>query len=92
MGKTYSVAEARAHLPELLDEVEEGSDVQLTRRGRPVAVVLSSQRYEALQSDRPTFSDAYRAFLKRHRPEDIALDDAFFESLRDRTPGRRVKL
>jgi prevent-host-death family protein len=92
MAKSYSVADARARLPDILDEVEAGREVQLTRRGRPVAVVLSAHRYEALRSERTAFGDAYRAFLERHSPEEVGIDPEFFQSLRDRTPGRRVRL
>jgi prevent-host-death family protein len=92
MGKTYSVADARAHLPDILNEVEAGKDVHLTRRGRPVAVVLSPERYEALRRERTTFADAYRAFAERYAPDDIALEPDFFDSRRDRAPGRRVRL
>ncbi len=35
--ETYSVADAKAHLSELLDRVESGEDVVITRRGKPVA-------------------------------------------------------
>ncbi|SRR6266540_4829417 len=92
MGKSYSVADARAHLPDILDEVEAGKEVQLTRRGRPVAVVVSAEKYEALRLDRTTFGDAYRAFAERYAPQDIALEADFFDSLRDRAQGRRVRL
>lgn len=92
MSKTYSVADARAHLPDILDDVEAGKEVQLTRRGRPVAVVLSPERYEALRRERTTFADAYRAFAKRYAPEEVALEPDFFDSLRDRAPGRRIRL
>lgn len=92
MGKSYSVADARAHLPEILNEVEAGKEVQLTRRGRPVAVVLSPERYDALRRERTTFGDAYRAFAERYAPGDIALEPDFFDSLRDRALGRRVRL
>ena len=92
MGKSYSVADARAHLPEILDEIQDGKEVQLTRRGRAVAVVLSPEKYEALRSDRASFADAYRAFAERHAPEEVALEPDFFESLRDRATGRRVRL
>jgi prevent-host-death family protein len=91
MPKTYSLADARAHLPEILDEVEAGQEVELTRRGRPVAVVVSAGRYEALRGERSDFGRAYRAFAERHAPEDIALEADFFDSLRDRQPGRRVR-
>lgn len=92
MGKSYSVADARAHLPDILDEVEAGKEVHLTRRGRPIAVVLSPDRYDALRRERTTFADAYRAFAKRYAPEDVALESDFFDSLRDRAPGRKVRL
>ena len=34
---SYNVAEAKAHLSEILERVESGEEVLLTRRGRPVA-------------------------------------------------------
>jgi prevent-host-death family protein len=92
MSKSYSVADARAHLPEILDEVEAGKDVQLTRRGRPIALVLSAQRYEALRGERAPFADAYHAFLSRHSPKEVGLEAQFFDSLRARDAGRRVRL
>ena len=92
MSKSYSVADARAHLPDILDEVEAGKDVELTRRGCPVAIVLSRDRYEALRQQRTTFADAYRAFADRYAPGDVALEPDFFDSLRDRATGRRVRL
>ena len=92
MSKSYSVADARAHLPDILDDVEAGKDVQLTRRGRAVALVLSPQRYDMLRSEHTNFGDAFRAFLGRHAPEEIGLEPDFFSSIRDREPGRRVRL
>jgi prevent-host-death family protein len=92
MSKSYSVADARAHLPDILDDVEAGKDVQITRRGRLVALVLSPERYEMLRSEHTNFGDAYRAFLGRHMAEEIGLEPGFFDSLRDREPGRRVRL
>ncbi len=92
MSKSYSVADARAHLPEILDDVEAGKDVELTRRGRPVALVLSPQRYEALRGEHAHFGDAYRAFLSRHSPTEVGLEPEFFDSLRARDSGRRVRL
>lgn len=39
-----TVTEARAELPALLDAVEEGHEVTITRHGKPVAVVVSPAR------------------------------------------------
>ncbi|MBI1864961.1 MAG: type II toxin-antitoxin system prevent-host-death family antitoxin [Nitrospirae bacterium] len=35
--RTVSVAEAKVHLSEILNQVETGQEVVITRRGRPVA-------------------------------------------------------
>ncbi|WP_434043034.1 MULTISPECIES: type II toxin-antitoxin system Phd/YefM family antitoxin [Sorangium] len=92
MPKRYSIAEARANLPTIVDEVEAGSTIELTRRGKPIAVVLSRQQYDALRSERPRFSEAYRLFLERFRLEEIGVDRDYFDSLRAAGPGRKVAL
>jgi prevent-host-death family protein len=92
MSKTYSVAAARAHLPEILDAVQAGKDVRLTRRNRPAAVVISAAHYDALRGARTSFATAYMDFLARHTPPDLGFDADFFASLRDTKPGRRVRL
>jgi prevent-host-death family protein len=92
MPRTYSVADARVNLPRILDEVETGMDIRLTRRGHPVAVVMSSQRYEALAGAHARFDTAYRDFLERHSAGDLDLDAEFFDGLRDARPARRVRL
>ena len=35
-----SVSEARANLPEVLDRVERGEEITITRHGRPAAILL----------------------------------------------------
>jgi prevent-host-death family protein len=43
MTRDVSVAEAKAHLSELLAAVESGEIVRITRRGKPVAVLTAVQ-------------------------------------------------
>jgi prevent-host-death family protein len=90
MWKTYSVADARARLSSILDDVEAGSEVRLTRRGRPVAVVLCPKKYDVLRSGRANFRDLYRAFVAHHAPEEIGLEPSLFALIRDRGAGRRA--
>jgi prevent-host-death family protein len=52
-----TISEARAALPEVLDRVEAGEEITVTRHGRAVAVVLSP---DALRSRRRA-ADAYAA-------------------------------
>lgn len=92
MAKSYSVADARAHLPDILDDIEAGKEIELTRRGRAVAVVISTEKYETLRAEQSSFGDAYRAFVARHSLAEVGLDADFFDSARDRDPGRRVRL
>lgn len=92
MSKRYSLAEARATLPSLLDEVEMGAEIELTRRGKPVAVVLSMSEYERLRSHRVEFKNAYARFLASYPLSEVGVDRKFIAQLRDRTPGRKVSL
>ena len=92
MAKEYSVADARKNLPAVLDEVASGAEIQLTRRGRPIAVLVSVDEYEKLKAGRTTFSEAYRAFRQEHPGGGKGVGGAYFRKLRDRTPGRKVSL
>ena len=42
--KTVNLAEAKAHLSELVDSAEAGETVQITRRGKPVAQLVPAPR------------------------------------------------
>jgi prevent-host-death family protein len=92
MPKSYTVANARAKLAAIVDEVEAGKDVELTRRGKKVAVVMSAARYERLSGERVAFMTAYETFRAEHDLEALALEPGWAEALRDRDPGRGVKL
>jgi prevent-host-death family protein len=92
MSQRYSIAEARSRLPRIVDQAESGVEVELTRRGRPVAVVVSHREFERLRGKRLHFGDAYRTFLKTHSLKEIGVDDDLAASTRDRTTGRKVSL
>jgi prevent-host-death family protein len=92
MTKSYSIAEARANLPAIVDQAEVGNPIELTRRGKPVAVVVSRELYDKLTSSRPRFADALRAFRDRFDVEDFGLEPDFVASLRSSDSGRRVEL
>jgi prevent-host-death family protein len=92
MAKRYSIADARANLPSIVDEVEAGQAIELTRRGKPVAVIVSLRELERLRGARTPFSDAYRRFLESHSLRDIGIDADCFQSIRDGEPGRKVSL
>jgi prevent-host-death family protein len=92
MVKRYSVAEARRNLPTVIEEALAGTEVSLTRRGQAVAVVISIAQYEQLQGRRQEFAKAYEAFRSRFPEGAGGIDPEYFDSLRERGAGRKVKL
>ena len=92
MTRSYSVAQARAALPKILRAVEGGEPVEITRRGKPVAVLVSRSEYDVLLQPRQGFASAYDAWRRSLSDEDLAgLGDAF-EPARDPSPGRDIDL
>ena len=89
---TYSIAEARNQLSRVVHEAEDGNPVELTRRGRPVAVVLSIEEYRRLRGERGDFWDAYQSWASDRAWHDPAREDPipeeFFDVKRDPSGGR----
>jgi len=92
MSRRYSIADARTSLRTIIDQAEAGERVELTRRGKPVAVVVSLREFERLRGDRPRFGEAYKKFLDDHSLAEIGFDDDFAATTRDGSPGRKVSL
>jgi prevent-host-death family protein len=92
MARRYSIANARANLPDIVDQAEAGVEVELTRRGQPVAVVVSRQTFDRLRKQRGQFSDAYQRFLEKFSLDEIGLEPGELSATRDTTTGRRVTL
>lgn len=91
MSSHYSIADARNRLPRLVHEAEEGEAVHLTRRGKPVAVVMSVAAYERLMR-RGSFLQALNDFRERLEVASLGIDPDEVAGTRDRTPGREVAL
>ena len=92
MARQYSIADARSNLPRIVDEAEAGAEVELTRRGQPVAVVVSRRTFDRLREVRTHFAEAYQRCLERFSLEEVGLDDSDLGTTRDRTAGRPVRL
>jgi len=90
--KTYSVAEARQNFARLIRSAERGRAIEITRRGEPVAVLLSAAEYLALTRERPFFVEALAVVRERLGVDDLGIGDEEFEGLRDESPGREVAL
>lgn len=91
MSNRYSIAAARNSLPALVHAVEGGSPVEITRRGRPVAVLLSIGDYQEMSNKKP---DLWAAIQRFRQTADLeALDtEEIYADVRDRSPGREPEL
>jgi len=91
--QTYSIADAKTHLPRIVHEVEISGTVHLTRYGKPVAVILSEAEYIALkQGKKVTSKEALCAFLSNDEFKDIDIDTTLFDQDRSKQQGREIKI
>lgn len=70
----------------LLREVEGGEPVEITRRGEPVAVVISIEAYRAMQRARPTLYEAVMAWRAETEVEEPPED--WLRDVRAKDSGR----
>jgi prevent-host-death family protein len=87
--KRVSVAEAKAHLPELLRKVDRAprAAIEVTRHGVVVGAIVGTRALEKLK--RTTRNDPYRAWLKwRAAVDERVLSDTsdLFERIDEPTP------
>jgi prevent-host-death family protein len=87
MVKKYSIAEARDNFTSVVHEAEEGTQVELTRRGKPVAVLVGVENFERLSKKKPGFWEAYQEFRRTADLSEIDPDE-IFRDVRDQSPGR----
>jgi len=74
--KQVGVYEAKTQLPRLLDEVEQGETITITRYGRPIARIVP------LHGERRTVKEAIEAireFRKGHRLDGITIRELINE-------------
>ena len=93
MTEQHSIADARRNLPTLVRDAENGKAVALTRRGKPVAVLIGCREFERLNEGRLRFSAAWRNFAQDAGLVELALDpDELFGDIRGKEAGRDVWL
>ena len=92
MQKQFSIAEAKNRLPTIVHYVEKGPHVELTRRGKPVAMLLSIQEYERLSRKFTGFWSAISEFRRKLVDAGVDISERDFKGLRDLSFGRKVEL
>jgi prevent-host-death family protein len=91
MPRSYSIAEARQDLAALLHRLERQPHIELTRRGVPVAVLLSMQEYQRLSAPKRGFWEAYQGFARDADLPGLGIEPEVFEGVREPGPGREVR-
>ncbi len=86
MPKSVSVAEARNQLTKLLRDAEAGGPIEITRRGKPVAMLVAMEDYRPVTPN-PGWLDLVQLW---HRDGDWTNSDVDELFARDRAPGRPV--
>ncbi len=82
-----TISHLKNHLPEIVHDVENGQDIQITRHGKPVAVIVSLERYSrAFRSGKGIFN-AYQRWRMLH-PEASGFTNEEVKNMRDREPHK----
>ncbi len=95
MTITCSIAAARNQFAALIRQVEdERTRVQVTRRGEPVAIILSQEEYEQLRNPQPqqNFWRVYQQWRQEWAIDTWEDETDPFVGVRDHSPGREVDL
>lgn len=92
MIKKYSIAEARDKFAAIVHDLERVSHIELTRRGEPVAVLLSVKEYQRMNARQRPFWQAYTEFRERFPLRELNISPEIFNGTRDKEPGREVYL
>ncbi len=83
------IAEAKNTLTRLVVQAERGEAVHITRRGKPVAVLVSEDEYERLKSGaQEDFWQAIQRWRARASFDWQELTPEEVDGWRDRSPGR----
>jgi prevent-host-death family protein len=92
MTEQHSIAQARQNLAALVRKLEKQVTIEITRRGKTVAVLLSLPEFQRLTSERKGFWEAYTDFRHAVNLADLQIEADIFNGVRSSEPGRDVDL
>lgn len=91
MHPKYSIAEARDRFAALIHTVEQDGAVQITRRGKVVAVLISQDEYRRLTNEKTAFLQAVSEFRAAYDVSSLGIDPDLL-AVRPPETGRNVDL
>lgn len=91
MKSQLSISEVKNRLTAIIHDIENGGQVQVTRHGRTVAVLMSVYEYEELIGKKEGLWEKYLTFRNYISESRLDMDDSVFDTVRDRSAGRDVE-
>jgi prevent-host-death family protein len=88
MNRQYTITEAQSLFVQIIDEVENGATVEVTRKGQPVVEVVPSPVRANEENGGNDFGKKLTEFLANPEFQGVGLEDRDLEGLRDQSPGR----
>jgi len=80
---TVGTFEAKTHLSDLLDRVERGEEITITRHGKPVAKLVPAESTAPdWQQQKEQALDQMREFRKRHKLKGVSIRELIEEGRR----------
>lgn len=71
---SHALFDAKNHLTRLVYEAEQGQVIQITRHGKPAAVLLGMDRFQELEKGNQGFSTRLTRFLHEWPPSSDTYD------------------
>jgi prevent-host-death family protein len=85
VSKQLSIAEARNQFANVIHETERSGPVEVTRRGQPVAVIVSIKEFRRLTARKGGFWAAYQKWKADPKFRDVDIDPSLFEGVRNKS-------
>lgn len=91
MSQQYPIEEITVNLNKIIQEVEQGEQIEITQQGKQIAVIISTQEYNKLLNNKQSFWESVERFRKEYNVEAAEIDpDEIFSLVRDKSSGREV--
>jgi antitoxin Phd len=90
MMPRYSIAEARNRFAEIVHDLKHFPQIEVTRRGRPVAVLISVEEFDRLRAGGAAFWNAYSAYRDAHDLAELGIEPEVFAGVREPSPGHEI--
>lgn len=91
MSQQYPIEQIPLNLDKIIQEVEQGEQIQIIRQGKQIAVMLSASEDERLLNKKAGFWESVEQFRQQYDVEKADINpDEVFANVRDKSPGREI--